>query len=454
MTKGERHPASGLRGFLFALGLFVCSPAAQASVFQPDVFTLGNGLKVVIVHNKLADAVAQMVWYKVGAVDDPAGQSGSAHFLEHMMFKGTESRGDGAFSKTIAQLGGQDNAYTTHDTTAYHVTISAANLPLAMALEAERMRRLTFDPQMTLTERDVILSERQQRTENTPEGLFFEKLRKTFYGEYPYGRPVIGWGSDVAKITDSELRTFYDRYYGPSNAILVISGNVETRDVLRLAAGTFGRLPPSAARFSVRLKDKMAVPAQKELILHDARVRQPFWIRQIIAPREHGAAAKAAALDVLSELLSGGEVGLLYRHFVMDLSRASAITASYDGARRGEGVFSLSAVPAATLSPQTLAQEVDAYLAGIAKKGIQEKDVVAAKKRLLRAAIFARDRLMAPAQVLGGALAVGLPLSAVENWPAQIEGVTSRDVIAALRALVAERRTISGFLLGQEEAAP
>ncbi|HBM90671.1 MAG TPA: peptidase M16 [Rhodospirillaceae bacterium] len=433
--------------FFFLLSV----PNSHAAVFHSQSFTLANGMQIVVVPNTLSDALVQMVWYKVGAADDPSGASGVAHYLEHMMFKRTEKLESGEFSAQIAALGGQNNAFTGYDTTAYHVSVSAKHLALVMQMEAERMRSLNPAVAEAVTERNVVLSERQERTENNPIGLFYEKLRTTFFAEHPYGRPVIGWRKEIEKLDLENLKVFYNQFYAPSNAVLVVSGNVNVADVLRLAAGTFGRLAAGEKRTSLSLPPVMKLPAKQSIVMRDARVKQAFWTKQILAPSYREAPQKALATGVLLEILAGGEVGLLYRHFVMDKKSASGIDARFDSDTRGPSVFSLIAVPSLDNDLAVLAKDIEAYLHKLAQKGFSQASVDAAKKRFLDSAVFARDRLMAPAQILGESLAIGLRIEDVESWPSHIRAVTPAQIDAALRSLLAQKHTVSGMLLPEKE---
>lgn len=445
MSSPFRHCRRGLCGGALALTLLFAAAPSYAAVFYPETYTLANGMQIVIVQNRLSPAVGHMVWYKVGSVDDPQGRSGLAHYLEHMMFKGTETLPSGSFSKIIAAQGGEDNAYTTLDYTAYHEEVAATRLPLVMQMEADRMRHLRFDPHEAASELSVVLSERQERTENDPRGLFSEKLGATFYGAHPYGRPVIGWRSDLEQITPEDAQVFYDRHYTPANAVLVISGNVEISDVLRHAAATFGRLPSQKALQQKPLP-RMEAPENKRVDMQDARVTQAFVNWRVALPDVQKTGARSMALEVLAEVLSSGEVGLLYRQFVHEKKSASGVTASYLSVTRGPALFSITGVPAPDQDVRLLEKQMKAYLSRLAHKGIAARDVQAAKQRLDDAAIFARDRLMAPAQILGAAIAVGQSIDDVENWPAHIRRVTTEEVNAALRDVLASPYEITGIL--------
>jgi len=427
---------------LLAAVLF--SSAARAAVFHPESYTLANGLQIVIVRGALSPAVAHMVWYKVGASDDPSGRSGLAHYLEHMMFKETDKMQAGAYSHEVARQGGNDNAFTGYDATAYHVSIAADRLPLIMQMEADRMRHLALSPEQAAPELAVVLSERQQRTDNSPQGLFEEKLRKVLFPDQPYGRPVIGWQKEIEKITPQEAQAFYKTYYAPNNAVVVVSGDVETKDVLRLAAATYGRLAPEQVKRTPL--PPLQKPKETRIEQQDLRVKQPIVTRRIVAASYKTNSQKATALEVLAEALAGGEVGLLHRHFVLKTKQASGIGVSYDPTARGPSIFAISATPSSGQDVRGLEKKINAYLKQLARKGLRARTVHEAKQRMEDSAVFARDRLMAPARFLGEALAIGQSLKEAEAWPERVHNVTRAQVNAALRSLLASPYQVTGIL--------
>lgn len=433
----------------FAAGLFLFSPSANAAVFHPEHYTLSNGLEIVIIPGALSPALAQMVWYKAGSADDPAGKSGLAHYLEHLMFKGTDKVPPGGFSAEIAAQGGSENAFTGYDSTAYYIAIASDRLALAMQMEADRMTDLRLTPDIALPERAVVSSERQERTEDDPHGLFQEKLRAALFPGHPYGRPVIGWREEIDTLTPEDALAFYRAHYAPNNAVLAISGDVSTQEVLRLACATFGRLPPVPLPQRTELPSAKS-PAQKVISEKESRVTQPYFVRAIVAPSNGTNAKKAHAIEVLSEVLGGGEVGLLRKKFVLESREASGIDVSYDPAARGESVFFIVATPASNGDVRKMEKRVRAYLAALAKRGIGPKLVQEAQKRLIDGAVFARDRLMAPANILGEALSLNRPIASVENWPQYIRAVRTEDVTKALRELLGSNRQILGFLEPEE----
>lgn len=433
----------GIAAF-FAAGL----PAvAQAAVFNPTSFTLANGLQVIVVPNKLAPVVNQMVWYKVGSADEVPGKTGLAHYLEHLMFRGTSNVAPGAFSKTIAAQGGNDNAFTTWDYTAYHETVAADRLPMIMGLEADRMRHLRIAAETATPELRVVLSERQQRTDNDPHGRFSEAVRRALLPRHPYGTPIIGWRKDIEGLSVADAQNFYKLHYAPNNAVVVISGDVEPETVMRLAASIYGPIPEGKP-VQRRAVPPSPMPAKTRLTRVDPGIElAQIHVKTVVPSYATQKGREAYACEVLSEILDSGEVGILYRSLIQDKALASGIGVSYDSDARGDALFSIVASPTPKTPPRKLEAALKEELHVLARQGIEPGLVEAAKKRLQRSAVFARDSLTAPGYVFGSALATGHSVEDVEEWPARIEAVTTDDVNAALRAIEASPRRLTALLL-------
>ncbi len=441
-----RKAARALGLFAAFAALFFCAPS-NAAVFYPEAFTLANGLQVVVVQNRLSQAVSHMVWYKAGSADEDPGRSGLAHYLEHMMFRGTAAVPPGGFSRIIAAQGGNDNAFTSRDFTAYYANVAADRLPLVMQMEADRMQKLRITPDVAEPELNVVLSERQQRIDNKPEGLFAERMQAALFPGHPYGIPVIGHAAEIAAITPAMAQDFYRRHYAPNNAVVVISGNVDMNEVMRLAAGTYGRVPPRGV-FPRRDLPAVGEPREKRVLMTDARVRQPYVTLRAAAPSyATGKGREAYAYEVLQEILDGGEVGVLYRELVVRQRLASAISVSYDPQVRGPSVFAITAMPQPGIGAHEVEKGVRDVLGDLARKGAAPKETERAKTRLARRAVFARDSLMTPGYVFGQGLVTGQTIEDIETWPQRIERVSASDVTRALRALNASRNRVTGMLL-------
>jgi len=433
---------------LSAFLLAVRPGAARAGVFNPETFTLDNGMQVVVLPNHRAPVVLHMVWYKAGSADEPAGKSGVAHLLEHLMFKGTEKNPDGAFSRILAQHGGQENAFTTRDYTGYYQLVAKDRLDLVMALEADRMTNLVLDAEDVATERAVVLEERNQRIENEPGArLRVEADKRLFPGGHPYGRPIIGWRGELAALERSDVLGFYKSHYAPDNAVLVVAGDVEAGEVKRLAERHYAPIAPANDALHAALVSTAPVE-DGDVTLADPRVRQPSWSRTVLQPSySAGDFARAAALEVLSETLGGGPTSRLYRRLVIEQAAAVAAGTYYDTDARGSGRFVFYASPRPGVELDALGQAVEGEANRLLDHGFEDGELERIKQRLLTSQVFARDEMKTGAWTIGGALAAGHPLAAVEEWPARIAAVTEQDVLDALKAVLAEPKRVTAKLM-------
>jgi zinc protease len=434
------------------LALLAAAPAT-ARVFSPETFTLDNGLQVVVVANRRTPVVSHMIWYRVGAMDEPAGRSGLAHLLEHLMFKGTPTAPQGEFSRLVARNGGQENAFTSYDFTAYFQNIARDRLELVMQLEADRMRNLVLTEDQVAPERQVVLEERRQRVDNDPAALLDERANATLYLNHPYRRPLIGWAHEIARLTAADALNFYRQWYAPNNAVLVVAGDVSAAEVRALAEKTYGVIPKGA--LPERLDLVEPPPAtERRVSLSDARVRQPMWQRTYPAPGyRSGDGQTAYALEVLADLLGGGASSRLYRKLVVEDGVAVAAGVGYDPARRGPAEFSLYASPRAPADLGRVEQAVEAEIVRLLTDGVSEEDVERAKARMIAEAAYARDSLGTPAHVIGRALAIGQTVEDVEAWPERIGQVTRGQVEAAARRVLAGPGTVTSLLERQGDAS-
>ena len=420
---------------------------AMAQRFGAETFTLANGLQVVVIPNHRVPAVTQMVWYKTGAADDPRGKSGIAHFLEHLMFKGTSANPPGTFSALIAQNGGRDNAFTTEDYTVFHETVARDRLDLVMRLEADRMTGLVLDDSVVLPERDVILEERRMRIDNDPSALLREQLVAGLFLHASDRIPTIGWEHEMRGLGTADALAFYRDWYMPNNAILIVAGDVETAAVRDLAERHFG--PLAARPLPPRLRlDEPPHQAAVRLEMKSARVAQPSWRRAYLAPSYRaGATEHAYPLQVLAEILGGGEGSRLYRVLVLDKGVALSVDADYGPTSIGLGSFAIHASPKPGVSVGDLEAAIDAELHRLLDQGVDADEVRRAEQRMQAAAIYSEDSLSGPANIIGAALAVGQSLDDVAAWPERIGAVSPAQVIAAARAVLVERNSATGILL-------
>ena len=427
----------------FALGI----GDAQPQQFPVETFTLGNGLQVVVLPNHRVPAVTQMVWYKVGAADDPRGRSGLAHFLEHLMFKGTKAQPPGAFGALIAQNGGRDNAFTGEDYTAFHETVAREQLDLVMRLEADRMTGLVLDEPGVLSEREVVLEERRTRIDNDPSALLREQLYANLFLNDSSRVPTIGWESEIRKLGTTDALAFYRDWYIPNNAVLIVAGDADPAEVRRLAEKNFGGLPAGTPPPRLRL-DEPEHRAPVRLEMKSARVAQPSWRRYYVAPSYRtGAAEQAFALQVLAEILGGGVGSRLYQNLVLKDGVALSASADYSPTALGMTTFALSATPKPGTSVPDLERAIARELRRVVEHGVEPDEVRRAVQRMQAASVYSRDSLSGLANIVGGALAMGRTLDDVAVWPDRIGAVTPAEVQQAARAVLVERNSATGILL-------
>ncbi len=431
---------------------FTGQAAAYDKVFNADSFTLDNGLQVVVIQNHRAPVVTQMLWYKVGAADEPQGDgvSGEAHFLEHLMFKGSKAIAPGQFSRIIRSIGGNDNAFTSWDYTAYHQSVSKEYLPTVMALEADRMININPPEKEIAPEHQVIIEERRQRTDNDPKALFSEQIRSVLYNATAYGIPIIGWKNEMPNITWDAARDYYRTWYAPNNAILIVSGDVTTQEVKTLAHKYYGFLPSRKIPAHIRPEAPVAA-APTEMTFHDPSVQQPVFMRAMLAPSFVQDKKDSYALQVLENVISGGASTRLYQNLAVKNKIAVDIDMSYDDSNRGQGSLWIYGTPADGVSLKKLESSIDAEFRDMIKNGIPADEIAKARERMINSAIYSRDSVVGPAMTIGQALASGATLDDVEYWPQRIAEVTAEDVTRVLKTYMdpdhPRLQPVTGYML-------
>ena len=435
-----------------AFALMICwaaSSEAGAKVFNPTTYKLPNGLEIVVVEDHLAPAVTQMVWYKVGAADEEPGKSGIAHFLEHLMFKGTPTVPAGEFSKIVARNGGEDNAFTYYDYTAYFQTIRADRLELIMKLEADRMQNLALTDDQVYPERDVIVEERRQRIDNSPEARLGEAVRYTLLANSPYGRPAIGWEPEMQKLTTADAVAWYKKWYAPNNAVLIVVGDVKPEEVKALAEKYYGPIPARPVPERIRPQPMSMEGAERRVTLRDADIHEPALMRLYLAPNYSAKTRKQAlALELFDEIFGGGTTSRLYVSLAVKQRVATAIGSSYDDTAIDPVTFGIYGSPAPGKDIADVEKAVEGEIQKVLKEGVTEAELKDAKTRLEADAILARDSLDGPAHSIGEALATAQGIDDIENWPENIDAVTLADVNDAVRTLFGDKNvSATGWLL-------
>lgn len=444
----------------------VCAAAGSAAVLLPATgntqslgmqvseFRLANGLQVVVIPDRRTPVVTHMVWYHVGSADETAGKSGLAHFLEHLMFKGTEKNPAGRFSKVVATIGGQENAFTSQDYTAYFQRVTKENLEQVMTFEADRMTGLQLTDEVVLPEREVVLEERRTRTDNDPAAQLAEALTAALYVNHPYGRPIIGWMHEIRQLNRESALDFYKRFYTPNNAVLVLAGDLDEKEARALAEKTYGKVP-QVAKTAPRIRPVEPEPrAHRRLTLADARVRQPSISRYYLVPSYRTATGnEAEALEILSHVLGGGQTSRLYRTLVVEKGLAAGAGSWYQGTALDATRFGVYASPRPGVSLDDVEAALDQVIQEIAEKGVTADEIDRVKTRIIASTIFSQDNQTTLARIYGAAITTGMSAASVKEWPDKVRSVTSQEVQAAAKKWLDLKRAATGHLVRPEQPA-
>jgi zinc protease len=421
------------------------SVPASAPAAQTFQFALANGMQVVVIPDHRAPVVTQMLWFKVGAVDDPPGISGLAHFFEHMMFRGTKQTPGDLYAQTIAKNGGEDNAFTTHDYTAFYEQIASDRLKLAMDLEADRMVNLDLSDSNVTTERDVVLEERRMRVENNPQALMGEQMEAALHMSHPYGRPVLGWPEEVRRIDKLSAQDFYKHHYAPNNATLIIAGDVTPDQIRVMAQAEYGKV---AAR-PLQPRSEFSEPprlTETRMTLVRPDIQVPLFQRVYRVPSYAQAApGQAESFETLAQIMGGDQTATLYRVLVEEKKLATDAGASYDGYARDAGEFSVYAVPKAGVSLEALEKAVDQVMQTFSVSQAKASDLTRAKTGLIASVTYRRDSQFAMASAYGQALMIGLTADDVNEWPTRIRAVDGAGIQKAAQRLF-RRNAVSVYL--------
>ncbi|APX21445.1 MAG: insulinase family protein [Rhodobacteraceae bacterium] len=428
----------------------------QETEDQVTTFTLDNGLEVVVIEDHRAPVVSHMVWYRAGSADETPGSSGVAHFLEHLLFKGTDTLDPGEFSKIVAQNGGTDNAFTSYDQTAYYQRVAADRLGLMMEMEADRMVNLRLDEEDILTERDVIIEERNMRVENDPSALMREQLGATLYLNHRYGIPIIGWRDEMETLDLDAAYDFYHRFYAPNNAILIVAGDVTPDEVKALAEEHYGPLEANPEVGAPRARpQEPEQTAERRLIFRDPRVAQPYVMRRYLAPeRDPGDQREAAALTLLDQVLGGGQTSVLTRELQFDRKVAVYTGAFYDGTSYDDSSFGLVVVPSTGVSLEEAEAALDETLADFIETGVDPEQLERIKFQLRADRIYARDNVQSLSRRYGSALTSGLTVEDVQAWPEVLQSITPEEIVEAAKKVFDRKQSVTGYLMAEETATP
>ncbi len=439
-----------LSKILLLVAAALASAAASAAYAGAEVshFTLANGLEFVVVPDHRAPVVTHMIWYKVGAADETPGKSGLAHFLEHLMFKGTQKNPGDAFSRQVAEIGGQENAFTASDYTGFFQRVPREHLKEMMALEADRITGLVLTDDVVRPELNVVLEEQNMRIANNPAARLGEQMDAALYLNHPYGRPVIGWRPEIEQLNRDDALAFYRRFYSPNNAIVVVTGDVTAEQVKSDAEATYGKIADRAETNPRHRPMEPLQEAPRTVTLADLRVEQPSVSRDYLVPSESSAKpGESEALEVLAHVLGSGENCRLYRSLVVDQGLALNAGASYSGTAVDYAKFAVFGAPKPGVSLPQLEAAIDNILGEVIAHGINKDELDRAKTRLIADAVYAEDSQATLARWYGAALATGQTVEEVRSWPDRIRAVTAETVLNAARAWLDRRRSVTGYLV-------
>jgi zinc protease len=435
------------------------SAAAQQPVASAQQFVLSNGMTLMVSVNRRAPTAVHMLWLRVGSIDEVDGTSGVAHVVEHMMFKGTPSLAPGEYSKRIAALGGRDNAFTSRDATAYHQQIPAARLREVMELEADRFARNTWADEEFKREIEVIKEERRQRVDDSPRGQLYEIARAAMFTASPYRRPIIGWMNDLDAMTAQDVREFYQRWYAPANAAVVVAGDVDVEQVRQWAEQYYGAIPARAVPGrKPRLEPPQSGPRRIE---HRARSNQPYVSLMYKVPQLEaqalrqaelgpGTSRDALALTVLAAVLDGHSAARLDRALTQGERRLALRAGAFNGLYgRGPQVFVLDGVPADGVPAQQLMDALREQVGRIAREGVSEVELARVKTQWVASETYKRDALFSQANELGSNWLLGFPIDAGAVIVQHLRSITAQEVQSVAQRYFGDEQLTEAVLVPQ-----
>jgi zinc protease len=414
------------------LASFCFSSMALSAEVQE--FKLDNGLKIVVQEDHRAPVVVSQVWYRAGALDEVNGKTGVAHVLEHMMFKGTKAVPAGKFSRLIAAAGGKENAFTAQDQTTYFQQLEKSNLPLSMKLEADRMANLNLTDEEFAKEIKVVMEERRWRTEDKPQSKVNEQFNSTIYHVHPYGRPVVGWMNDLENMTAADAREWYKTWYAPNNATLVVVGDVNAQEVLKLAKQYFGPLKSQA----LPSRKPQVEPEQKgeRRVVVKAQAKLPYVLMGFHVPSLQDADkdVEPYALEILAGVLNGNASARLNQNLVRQSQIAVDVDAAYDMVQRGrQSIFVLDATPSEGKSVAELEAAILNEIEKIKTGGVTEEELQRVKAQVIAADVYQRDSMFYQAMQIGNLETAGFSWRILKGYPAKLQAVTAEQVQAVAK---------------------
>ncbi len=422
------------------------SVQVHAATPSTHEYRLDNGLKLIVREDHRAPVVVSQVWYKVGASYEHSGITGISHVLEHMMFKGTRKHGPNEFSRIIAQNGGRENAFTGRDYTAYYQQLEKSRLPVSFEMEADRMRNLQLKQEEFAKEVRVVMEERRLRTEDDPESLTYEQFNGAAFYNSAYRNPVIGWMDDLENLHIDDLKAWYKTWYAPNNATVVVVGDVEPEQVLKLAKKYFGALKPASIP-ALKPRNELVQTGQRRITVK-APAELPYLLMGYPVPVLKSASPDAAwepyALEVLSALLSGGDSARLARHLVRDRQIAASASAGYNLTARASDLFLIDGTPARGHTIEELEQALRGEIRQLQETVVSEAELSRIKTQVVASDVYQRDSSFGQAMQIGTLETVGLDWRLMDSYVDSINAVTAEQVQQVARTyLIEDRLTVA-----------
>ncbi len=416
-----------ISGFLLLVNLLISSSAFA----NPHEYLLDNGLKLIVKQDHRSPVVVTQIWYKAGSVDEVNGVTGVAHVLEHMMFKGTEKVPNAEFSKKIAAAGGRENAFTSYDYTAYYQQLHKKHLPMAMELEADRMRNLVLTKEEFEKEIKVVMEERRLRTDDQARSLLYEKMMAVAFQSHPYRHPIIGWMNDLENMEVEDAQEWYDRWYAPNNATLVVVGDVDADEVFELAKKSYGSIQ-SRPLLAINARKPQIEPPQlgTKRITVKAPAELPYLIMGFHAPaiKNINEDWEPYALEILEGILDGHASARLNKSLVRESQIANSASAGYGAIARGPSIFFLSAVPSVGKTVAELEQALRSEIEKIIKKGVTEEELTRVKAQVIAGHVYQQDSTFSQAMQLGRLESTELSYRDIDTILEKLKGVTAEQI--------------------------
>ena len=434
-----------MRLLLLILALLYSNFSYAEKIFNAKKFSLNNGLNVIVIENDRAPVVSQMIWYDFGSGVETKGKSGLAHFMEHLMFKGTTKFPGSTYSNFLSKIGGSENAFTSYDYTAYYQIFPSDKTEEIIEMEADRMKNLVLTKNMVQVEKKVILEERFQRIDSDPSSILDESMRQVLFPNSYYGRPIIGWKSEIENLNYDDVIDFYEKNYSPDRAVLILTGDITLKKAKKLVKKYFSGLKKIKNNSQIFTKDpdlKTSVTIEHT----NTDIKQPIWKKLYRVNSYNNSIKEGIALDIGLKILLGGTTSLLYDKLVNKEKIFSMVGGFYQGLAKQNGYAYLYAIPLKDLDIKKIDEILTKEIEIAVREKIKTEMLDIEKKRYLYNSIYRMDGILKPAEIIGEALSTGLKLNEIENWNNNLDKVTLKDIKNSLEKFLNNKNFVLGGL--------